>query len=136
MEKKYFWSLLTIMMVAMLSVGLASCDKVDDFSTPVSKSDIVGIWKFTQSTDYSSSGSVKEGALKGKTIIFEDYDVYNASSTYLYSGTYTLSANKLILRSNRGGKYTIKVAIKNAGRKMLMEGSADNGATFSYTLEK
>ena len=135
MEKKYFWSLLTIMMVTMLGVGLASCDKVDSFSTPVSKSDIVGIWKFTQSTDYTSSG-VKEGALKGKTIIFESYDVYNASSTYLYSGNYTLSANKLILRSNRGGKYTIKVAIKNSGRKMLMEGNADNGATFSYTLEK
>lgn len=71
MEKKYFYGLLTIMMVAMLGVGLASCDKVDGFSTPVS-----------------------------------------------------------------GDKYTIKVAIKNAGRKMLMEGSADNGATFSYTLEK
>lgn len=135
MEKKYFWSLLTIMMVAMLSVGLASCDKVDDFSSSVSKSDIVGIWKFTQSTDYTSSG-VKEGTLKGKTIIFYDYDVYNSPQTYLYGGSYTLSANKLILRSNKGGKYTTKVAIKNSGRKMLMEGSADNGATFSYTLEK
>ena len=29
-EKKHFWSLLTLMTVAMLSIGFASCSKDDD----------------------------------------------------------------------------------------------------------
>ena len=127
MNKKNLLHLMAIMMVAMLSVGLSSCDKVDDFSTPVSKSDLVGIWEFTN------------GGLKGKTIQFDANGTYNASFTYLYAGSYTLSGHNLTLRSNRGNKYTMKIAIKDPGlswAKMTMQGTSDSGETISYTLKK
>ena len=40
MAKKYFWSLLTLMMVAMLSVGFVSCGDDDDEDN----ASIVGTW--------------------------------------------------------------------------------------------
>ena len=126
MNKKNLLHLMAIMMVAMLSVGLSSCDKVDDFSTPVSKSDLIGFWEFTN------------GGLKGKTIEFDAY-TYNASFTYLYAGSYTLSGNVLTLRSSRGNKYTMKIAIKDPGlswAKMTMQGTSDSGETINYTLKK
>lgn len=132
---KNLWSMLTIMMVAMLSISLTSCDGEEFYDSPFSTSDFVGTWKCTKSTDYTGSGT-KEGSLVGKTVTFDTNGTYNASSTYLYAGSYTLSGNKVTLRSNRGGKYTAKVQINKTKRTMLMEGSSNDGNTFSYTFKK
>lgn len=111
----------------LLCISLVSCDKDDTFSTPVNASHLVGRWKFTN------------GGLEGKTIQFDSNGTYSASFTYLYAGYYTLSGNVLTLRSSRGNKYTVKIAIKDPGlsfAKMTMEGTSDSGQKISYTLEK
>ena len=124
MKKSFYWSILTFMMVGLLSVGFASCNKLDAFSAYVNPSDLVGTWHFT------------DGGLEGKTITFDSNGTYDSAFTYLYGGYYTLSGSDLTLRSSRGNKYTTKIAIKNAGKEMLMQGTADNGKSFSYTLKK
>ncbi len=134
MDKKYFWRLLTIIMVAMLEFGFVSCKKLDEFSSSVNKSDLVGAWRFTQSIDYTSSGA-KEGALNDKSITFDSNNTY-FSGTYFSTGYYILNSNELTLRPSSGGKFTMKVAITNAGKKMVIEGSAENGNTFRHTLTK
>ena len=125
MNKKYFLSLLTFVMVAMLgSVGLASCDS-DNISTPIENSDFVGTWEFTQSTDYLDSGT-KEGALVGKTISFTDYGTYSSNTSTFYYGNYSVSANELTLRSNKGKKFTAKVSSKKTS-SMVLKGQASDG---------
>ena len=134
-KMKNLWSMLAIVVIAMLSVGLTSCDGEEFYDSPFSASDFVGTWKCTSSIDYTSSGT-KEGSLVGKTITFESNGTYNASFTYLYAGHYTLSSNKVTINSNRGGKYTAKVQINKTKKTMLLEGSSKDDNTFSYTFKK
>lgn len=127
MKKNLIWCFLAVITAGLLCISLVSCDKDDTFSTPVNASHLVGRWKFTN------------GGLEGKTIQFDSNGTYSASFTYLYAGYYTLSGNVLTLRSSRGNKYTLKIAIKDPGlsfAKMTMEGTSDSGQKISYTLEK
>lgn len=55
-QKSIFLSWLTIMMVAMLSVGFAACDNDDDdddssSSTYISESQLIGTWRISASDD-------------------------------------------------------------------------------------
>ena len=47
MKKSFFWSLLTFAMVAMLSVGLASCGDDDDDNGGGGSNQLIGLWKQT-----------------------------------------------------------------------------------------
>ena len=132
---KNLWGLLSFMMVAMLCVGFISCNKEDSYSTSVNVSDLVGTWDCTESTDYWDGGS-KEGALVGKYIIIESNGTYNSNSSTVYSGSYTLSGNTLTVRSNKGRKFTATVSINKTKGTMLLEGSTDDGYTFSYKFKK
>jgi hypothetical protein len=134
MNKKYYWNLLTFMMVAMLSsFGFASCDS-DNISTPIENSDFVGTWEFTQSTDYLDSGT-KEGALVGKAISFTDNGTYSSNTSTFYYGNYSVSANELTLRSNKGKKFTAKVSNKKTS-SMVLKGQASDGYSFTYAIKK
>ena len=113
-----------MMMVAMLCVGISSCKKEEFYNTSVNLSDIVGFWKFTS------------GNLEGENIEFSNNYTYNSPRTFFYGGPFTLSGNQLTLRSNRGGKYTAKIALDGMKKNMQMQGKSDDGKTFSYTLKK
>ena len=125
MKKKVsFRNLLAMMMVAMLCVGISSCKKEEFYNTSVNLPDIVGFWKFTS------------GNLEGESIEFANYYTYNSPRTFFYGGSFTLSGNQLTLRSNRGDKYTAKIAFDGMKKNMQMQGKSDDGKTFSYTLKK
>ncbi len=71
MNKKYFWSLLTFMMVVMMGVGFASCSKDDeDNGKEVTAANLKGTWELCH---------VKGSALDddGKRITF-DRDITSA----------------------------------------------------------
>lgn len=84
MNKKYFWSLLTFMMVAMLSVGFASCSSDDDDDNKGgSNSSIVGTWQCEWEDDgdtgytvltfrANGTGHYKEYYYEGRKEILED----------------------------------------------------------------
>lgn len=63
MNKKYFWRVMTLMMVAMLSVGFASCGSDDDDddnggggASGITESRIVGLWEVTAEEAYVTVG--------------------------------------------------------------------------------
>ena len=43
--KKYFWSMMTILMMGVMCVGLTACGSDDDDDNGGSPSGMVGVWK-------------------------------------------------------------------------------------------
>ena len=73
MEKRHiFWSILSIMMVAMLSIGLSSCSKDDDDSDSDDGSGAA----------VETSGSLNVNALLGKTFYAEDLSNNETENSY------------------------------------------------------
>ena len=133
MKKLFFLMMMAATLFVLGSVGFASCDS-DNISTPIENSDFVGTWEFTQSTDYLDSGT-KEGALVGKTISFTDNGTYSSNTSTFYYGNYSVSANELTLRSNKGKKFTAKVSNKKTS-SMVLKGQASDGYSFTYAIKK
>ena len=77
MNKKYFMHLMAIMMVAMLSVGFASCSNDDDedknVTTSVNPKDLVGTWGLT----HAEGWEIWEGQ---KETYNDTYDPLNPTS--------------------------------------------------------
>ena len=69
MKKIFFWSLLTFAMVAMLSVGLASCGDDDDDNGGGGSNQLIGSWKktYVQETEYKKDSS-------GKWVVIGEYE--------------------------------------------------------------
>lgn len=68
--KKYFWSMMTILMMAVMCVGLTACGSDDDDSG--SSSNMVGVWKkiYKRTTYYQKDSSgewVQSGQPSEKT---------------------------------------------------------------------
>ena len=123
MNKKYFMHLLAAMMVAMLSVGFASCSSDNDDNevpetTTFNVKDLVGTWglthaegwdmwdgqKETFSDDYDPENPTSEDALKmvithpsGNTfkIVQYEWDEWKKDWVEAFSGEAELDANKL-----------------------------------------
>ena len=92
MKKKYFWSLLTFMMVAMLSIGFVSCGSDDDNSNePVS-----AVTSAKVGDIYYSDGTCSSSLSSGKTPI----------GIVVYVGTDAVSENMhgLVMALNDAGK--------------------------------
>ena len=117
MKKKYFWSLLTMIMVAMLSVCFASCSSDDDNDGSFKSSDLVGTWK----------------SIKTETHIY----TFNADGTVDGWSTYShwsYSDGKLYMtRSNNGRIETWLVEYKD---NLLYLTLPDGEATEYKTLMK
>lgn len=109
--KKYLWSLLTMLMVAMLSVNLTACSDDDDDETVVEDTHIVGSW---QEDDTSEGIWVwtfnKNGT--GSCKVTENGTSYSFSFNYTYNGT------TLVITGEEDGetytdKYTVTVTDNN-----------------------
>jgi hypothetical protein len=87
MEKKsIFWSILSIMMVAMLSIGLSSCSKDDDEGESAS-SKIIGTWHYVgyEYWDYDEGALIGHELMEYKkesaTFNIRKYEVVNGKET-------------------------------------------------------
>lgn len=115
MKKKYFWSLLTFMMVAVLSVSITSCSSSDDEGS--NSFDIVGTWR----------NAIKKSGIR----------TYNADGTVEGSTTYSnwkYSDGKLdMTRRNNGRIETWLVEYKD---NLLYLTLPDGAATEHKVLER
>ena len=85
--KKYF--LFTVMLMALVSMGLASCGDDDE----PKGSDIVGTWQITNDDGVTLLQFTKDGKFNEVDIVVEE----GVSDLYKYYGTYTVSGNKLTI---------------------------------------
>ena len=127
----YFLSML------LLSASLISCGDDNDNSS-ASGDDVmsraIGTWMCTQSTDTQQSNSYY-GLMVGKEIsIFGNGTYTSTSASFGYSGTYSISGNKITAHSDSGGTFVITVNI--SGDRMEWNGTASNGVTFRYIFER
>ena len=114
MKKKYFWSLLTIMMVTMLSVSITSCSSSDDEGS--NSFDIVGTWR---------NANTKAGIR-----------TFNADGTYegsTYSNWKISNGKLLMTRSNNGRIEEWQMEYKD---NLLYLTLPDGAATEQKALEK
>ena len=137
MRKIKFWSML--MLMGMLMPLVTSCGGDDDGDGGGSTdgdliAKAVGTWMCTQSTD-TQQGQSYQGLMVGKEVTINANGTYTSTaSTFGYTGTYTVSGNKITAHSNSGGTFVITVGI--SGERMTWNGTASNGVTFNYVFEK
>ena len=126
--------LLAILMVPMM----VSCGGDDEKDDKPSGDDLIikasGTWMCTQSVD-AMNGQSFQGLMVGKEITINPNGTYTSTApTFGYSGTYTVSGNKITAHSDAGGTFIINVSI--SGDRMTWEGTASNGVSFRYIFER
>lgn len=124
MKKNYFWSMLTFLVVATLSVCFVSCGGDDDESS-ISSVSIIGTWRIVGGDEWAQK---KIGQIR----------TFNADGTCEWgtSGTYTnwkLSGNELLLTRKDGRSEKYIVEFKN---NQLCLTFPDGDATEYTILEK
>jgi len=94
--KKYYLNMMTALMVAILSVGFASCssdDDDDDFNYP--KESLYGTWKMSE-VKMSENDSYISWPMKATTATFNSDGTYSGSGYFGNgSGTYTAKGNTI-----------------------------------------
>ena len=121
----------------LFSVSLISCG--DDNGNSSASGDnlisqAVGTWMCTQSTD-TQQGNSYSGMMVGKEVsIFANGTYTSTGASFGYSGTYSVSGNKITAHSDNGGTFVITVNI--SGDRMEWNGTASNGVTFRYIFER
>ena len=113
MKKMYFWSLLTFMMVAMLSIGVASCGSDDDDDgNSINNQLIVGTWQSTHEIIYNADGSISYERTTVSTIkeIFREDGTYTMTDGYnSENAQWSISGNRLSFTySRKTENYTIQ----------------------------
>jgi len=126
--------LLAILMVPMM----VSCGGDDEKDENPSGDDLIikasGTWMCTQSVD-AMNGQSLQGLMVGKEITINPNGTYTSTApTFGYSGTYTVSGNKITAHSDAGGTFIINVSI--SGDRMTWDGTANNGVSFHYIFER
>lgn len=113
MNKKFFMSILAIIMVAVLSVGFTSCGDDDD---EVNAEALLGVWRNT----YDNGGYWQ--------YTFHANNKFDAVETgygqpYYMGGTYNVNGNKLTLTFSQGdgGTYTYTFKIKETELMLIDE---------------
>lgn len=132
MNKLRIWSMMMLMVMTMsLTMG---CSKDSDDSPKDSElvKQAVGTWMCTESTDTQQNGASYSGLMIGKQVtINSDGTFTSTASTFGYSGTYTISGNKITAKSSSG---TFVVTVSIAGDRMTWDGTASNGVRFKYVF--
>ena len=129
-------------MLAVLMMPLvASCggdDSSDGGGGRATDSELIskaiGTWMCTESTD-TQQGKSYQGMMVGKEVTINAGGTYTSTApSFGYSGTYSVSGNKITAKSDAGGTFVITVTIK--GDNMTWEGTASNGVTFKYIFQR
>lgn len=136
-KKEFFWSLLTVMMVAMLSVGIVSCSKDDknDESNPSSK--VIGTWSVRDGNE-SLTLTFKSGGVGTST--YKYYSSYSGMETETETFTYEMEdeSKGIILMEyydSYSGYQTDIVYFEIRGNKMYIY-EEDYGDELIYVLTK
>lgn len=127
--KKYYLSMMTTLMVAILSVGFASCSKdddADDFNYP--KETLYGTWKMSE-VKMSETGSYVSWPMQATSATFNSDGTYSGRGYFGNgSGTYTAKGNT-ITTYVEGQVYLVYTVLSLTGStaelKMTKPGSSE-----------
>lgn len=149
-KKDYLWSLLTLVMVAMLSLGLSSCGDDDDDDV-ASGSELIdklqGTWQFQKGTetvmgmtitmDRSSLSEMKRSMeqMMGTSVEFWDETLYFNGST-VNGVKYELKGSKLIL-GDMDAMDGISISVKSvtSSKLVLREEISFEGINMTADME-
>ena len=105
----------------------------DDDDTPVDVSKAVGTWVCVSSTD-RSGGYSSDNLFVGQEVTIYDDGTYTSTSLSMgYTGTYEVSGSNVIVTTNSGRRFVIKLSF--SGNRMTWNGSGE-GVTFTYVFTK
>lgn len=91
----------------------------------------IGRWMCTESIDQQGSYEIS-GLMVGKEVtIYKNGKFTSTSSSFGYSGTYTVNGNTITAKSSAG---TFVVTVNVVGDRMIWDGTASNGVKFKYTF--
>lgn len=129
---------MVIMLAALMMPMLVACGDDGESSGGYQDDDLIskaiGTWMCTQSTDIGN-GQIYQGLMVGKEVTINAGGTYTSTSqSFGYTGTYTVSGNKITARSNNGSTFVVTVSIN--GDRMSWDGTASNGVTFNYVFVK
>lgn len=132
-KQKLLSMMMLIVMIIPLMVG---CGSDDDGGSGATGSDLInkaiGTWMCTQSTD-TGQGQTYQGVMVGKEVTINANGTYTSTSLSIgYTGTYTVSGNRITAKSNNGETFVFTVSI--SGDRMVWDGTASNGVTFNYVF--
>ncbi len=132
--------ILSMLLLVFTTTLFVSCgdDDSDESSSIVTDNELinkaVGVWMCTQSTD-TQQGNSYQGLMVGKEITILANGTYTSTApSFGYSGTYSVSGNKITAHSDAGGTFVITVTFK--GSQMEWQGTANNGVSFVYIFER
>ena len=133
MKQLKIWSMM--MLMVMMMPLTTSCSKDNDDAHDADLiAQAVGTWMCTESRDIQQNGTYYDGLMVGKQVtIKSDGTFTSTASTFGYSGTYTVSGNKITAKSSSG---TFVVTVSVRGNNMTWNGTASNGVRFNYTFIK
>ena len=132
MNKIKIWSMM--LLVAMTLPMMVACGSDNDGGP--SGDDLIkraiGRWMCTESTDIQA-GKTMTGLMVGKQISIKDDHTYTStSSSFGYSGTYTVNGNTITAKSSKGATFVVNVKIQ--GDKMIWDRAANNRVSVNYTF--
>lgn len=132
------FKLLSMLLAILMMPLMVSCGGDDEKDSTPSGDDLIikvsGTWMCTQSVD-TQNGKSYQGLMVGKEVTISPNGTYTSTaSTFGYSGTYTVSGNKITAHSDAGGTFLINVSI--SGDRMTWDGTASNGVSFRYIFER
>ena len=134
MKRIKFWSIL--LLVSMVLPTMVACGGDDDDINPNGdelKRQALGLWMCVESKD-EGGGKTYNGLMVGKEVCIMSNNTYTStSSTFGYSGTYSLSGNTITARSSAG---TFVVNVTVHGDQMIWDGTANNGTKFRYVFQR
>ena len=122
------------MLMAMMLPLVTSCSKDSDDSPQNGEliNQAVGTWMCIGSRDTQTNGLSYDGLMLGKQITIKSDGTFTSTApTFGYTGTYTVSGNKITAKSS-SGTFVITVSIR--GNSMNWSGTASNGVRFNYTF--
>lgn len=113
--KKYYLSMLTVLMVAILSVGVISCSKDDDNNSfNYSMETLYGTWKISK-MKMSEGGSYTNWVLTPTTATFNSNGTYSGYG-YFGNGSGTYSAKGNTITTYVGGEvYVVYTVLSLSG---------------------
>ncbi len=135
MKKLKIWSMM--MFIAMALPMMVACGDDgggSDSSANALKKQAIGKWMCITSYDIQN-GKIMTDLMVGKEVTIMSNNTYTStSSSFGYSGTYTISGNTITAKSSKGATFVVDVTFRDD--KMYWEGKASNGVTFGYMFVK
>lgn len=132
------FKLLSMLLAILVIPMIISCGDDDEKNNTPSGDDLIikasGTWMCTQSVD-AQNGKSYQDLMVGKEITINPNGTYTSTApSFGYSGSYTVSGNKITAHSDAGATFLINVSI--SGDRMTWDGTANNGVTFRYVFER